>query len=137
MNEDKKIDIGLELLQSMYADTKFVTKDSQPYYILARDTIGKFLYEKEGVFTLKSKLISFLGIELTLILALITTNFKTTFNIDGTLWHAIFIVSAFVNGIYLLLGYKKWNGIKKSYDVDVLTEELGKRGSILDPGNTE
>ena len=127
------IDIGMEFLKNIYTNTDIETKEAQPIFMIHRDTVKSFLHEKIAYFGIYNRVVGYIGIEISLVISLLTASFTDTLGIKGTLIQGIFVVFALIfgclavkDGLYLIKNRKK-------ITVDELTNELGSRGSIIKP----
>jgi len=123
--------IGLEYVMGLYKDAKVETKDPQPIYIFQRDTIKAFLYEKAILLSINARIWGLLGVEVALITALLTAKFRDFSWIKGAHLQGFFIASSVVIAFYVAIDVyrmiKNWGACS----VDILTEELGLRGSRI------
>jgi hypothetical protein len=123
------IDIGEALTKGIYADAKLVLNDVQPIYLLHRDTIRNFLREKRELFGLEAKLLGYFGIELSLLITILTSTFHDWGGINSRVIEAIFYVTSVFFGVKIIFDGYKWYKEKNGLDIDFLSNELGARGS--------
>lgn len=133
--EKPTIDIGAEVAKGMYADAKFEHQEIQPIYILHRDTIRTFLHEKLSLFEQQGKLLGLAGIEVSLVASLVTATFNDWKGIKGGLIEASFLVFSLICGFYLIRELIRWLKYRDSLSVDNLSNELGRRGSVIQPND--
>lgn len=62
-----------------------------------------------------------LGIFITILLVLVTADFRQAFWLSAAVWHAIFIISAVFSFIWLLISFNK---VKERITVDALIEKM-------------
>lgn len=124
-------DIGIEFVKELYTDCKLETNEPQPIFLIYKDTIKTFLHEKIVHLALDAKILGLIGIEISILAALFTATFNDVLNIKGELINALFIAFFFVLGFFLFRDVKRWWQNRKSLTVDALTDELGRRGSII------
>ena len=125
------INVGSEYVKKVYAGSNLETEKAQPIYILYKDTIKSFLYEKQNQFGLTSKLLGFLGIEITIITTLFTATFKDFEYVEGKTIQGFFIALFMIFGFFILKDGFFWIKNKRKNDPENMTQELGKRGSII------
>ena len=130
-DSENQSNIGLEFIKNLYTDTTLETKEPQPFYILQRDTIRTFLHEKIDLLRIQAKFIGLIGIELTLIISLLTTTFKDIWKINANIIQGLFIAFALIIVVYLAKSFTKWLGVYKTLNVDWLSKDLGERGTII------
>ena len=113
-NKQSKNKIGTEFLQNLYSDVSLETKDPQPYYIVHKDTFKTFLYEHKDSLSYGDKALSFLGIDISILVSLFTCDFKTWTGkenkilVDGKTIQGFFICCALVIGIFFVYYGIKW-----------------------------
>lgn len=132
-SEKPTIDIGAEVAKGMYSDVKFEHKEVQPIYVLHRDTVRTFLHEKLSLFEQQGKLLGLLGIEVSLVASLVTATFNDWKGIKGSLIEASFFVFSLICGYYSIRELIRWFNYRDSLTVDSLSNELGERGSVIQP----
>ena len=139
MTNDRKprIDIGMEFIKDLYTGTNLETKDAQPFYILQRDTIRTFLHEKIGEFGISARLLGYLGVEVSIVIALATATFDDFYIFKAHHVQGTFCSFAFIFGFLILKDFKFWYSNKDNMTVDKLAENLGQRGTILKPSSKE
>lgn len=130
------IDIGAEVAKGIYSDVKFEQKEVQPIYVLHRDTIRTFLHEKMALFEQQGKLLGLLGIEVSLVASLLTATFNDWKGIKGSVIEASFIVFSILCGYYIIRESIRWLKYRKELSVDSLSNDLGGRGSVIQPNGT-
>lgn len=132
-SEKPSIDVGVEVAQGIYANAKFETREVQPIYLLHRDTVRTFLHEKISVFSQQGRLLGLAGVEVSLVAALFTATFNDWHGIHGSLIEACFFVCSVIFGIWCIVELVRWLKVRSSLNVDALTNDLGKRGSVIQP----
>jgi hypothetical protein len=132
-NEQSVIDVGAEVANSIYANSRFEHYGVQPIYVLHRDTIRTFLHEKIGAFERKGRILGLAGIEVSLVASLVTATFNDWRGIKGAYIEATFTVLVLVCALYLVRDVWAWLMERASLQVDVLAEDLGHRGSVIKP----
>ena len=137
MNEKPIINIGAEFARSIYSDVKFEHREVQPIFVLHRDTIRTFLHEKLSLFQQQGKFLGLLGIEVSLIVSLVTATFNDWKGIKGSVIEASFFVFSIRCGYYTLRESIRWFGNRNSLSVDSLSNELGGRGSVIRPNDQQ
>ncbi|MBR4823889.1 MAG: hypothetical protein IKZ86_03760 [Spirochaetaceae bacterium] len=136
-NNQSKNKIGTDFLHNLYSDISLETKDPQPYYIVHKDTFKTFLYEHKDSLNYGDKALSFLGIEVSVIVSLFTCDFKNLLGndnkiiVDGKTIQGVFICSALViGGFFLYYGIKWLYNVKKT-SINYMCSELEKKSSLL------
>lgn len=132
-NEKPTIDIGAEVAKGIYSNAKFEHREIQPIYVLHRDTIRTFLHEKLGLFQQQGKLLGLLGIEVSLIASLVTATFNDWKGINGNIIEASFLVFSLICGYCTVSETVQWLRYRDALNVDTLSNELGSRGSVIQP----
>ena len=132
-NEKPTIDIGAEVAKGIYSNVKFEHREVQPIYVLHRDTIRTFLHEKLGLFEQQGKLLGLFGIEVSLIASLVTATFNDWKGIKGNVIEASFLVFSLICGYYTVRESIRWLRYRDTLSVDTLSNELGGRGSVIQP----
>lgn len=129
--------IGTDFLHNLYSEVSLETKDPQPYYIVHKDTFKTFLYEHKESLNYGDKALVFLGIEVSIIVSLLTCSFNDVVGkeskiiVEGNTIQGFFLCSALVIGIFLLYYGIKWLfNIKKS-SINYMCSELEKKSSLL------
>lgn len=130
-NESPPPGIGLEFVKELYLDCKLEPNEPQPIFLIYKDTIKTFLHEKIGHLALNAKILGLIGIEISILAALFTATFNDVWQIKGEMIQALFIVLFFVLGFFLARDFKRWWQNRNSLTVDALTDELGRRASII------
>ena len=131
------LDIAAGVATSLYAKAAFEHNTVQPIYVLHRDTIRTFLHEKIGAMQRSGQLLGLIGIDVSLVAALATTTFRDSFGVPGELIQATFIVCVAICSGYILrwLCLTGWEG--GTLGVDQLVDDLGTRGSVIRPSQSE
>ena len=133
-NGDKQgIDIGMEYFKGIYTNTDIETKEAPPIFMLQRDTVKTFLHEKIGLFGLSSRFLGYIGIEITLIVSLITATFNDWLGLKGNVIEGTFVAFALIIGVIILRDGICCIKTRGKLSVDDLTQDLGSRGSIIKP----
>ena len=132
-SEKPSIDIGAEITKGISYNATFVHRDVQPIYVLHRDTIRTFLHEKLDLFDQQGKLLGLLGIEVSLIASLVTATFNDWKGIKGNVIEASFLVFSLICGCYTVREAIRWLKYRDTLSVDALSNELGGRGSVIQP----
>ena len=126
--------IGTEYIKELYANSTLETEYPQPIFIVYRDTVKTFLHEKKEIVSIQSRFWGFVGIELSVVIALITCNtFTDIWFIKGTVIQGTFVAFSVIFGCFILIQLKKWLFNIKKLNIDKLSDDLGKRGTILMP----
>lgn len=132
-----KSNIGTDFLHNLYSEVSLETKDPQPYYIVHKDTFKTFLYEHKESLNYGDKTLGFLGIEVSIIVSLLTCSFNDVVGkeskiiVEGNTIQGFFLCSALVIGVFLLYYGIKWLfNIKKS-SINYMCSELEKKSSLL------
>ena len=132
-----KNNIGTDFLHNLYSEVSLETKDPQPYYIVHKDTFKTFLYEHKDSLNYGDKALGFLGIEVSIIVSLLTCSFNDVIGkeskiiVEGNTIQGFFLCSALVIGGFLLYYGIKWLcNIKKS-SINYMCDELEKKSSLL------
>ena len=131
-NEKPPIDLGTEFAKNIYSNAKFIANDVQPYFVLHKDTVCSFLHEKRDVLSSEGKLLGLLGIEASLIAALLTATFNDWHGIKGDTIEASFFISTLVFGYFVVREFIVWVSSVRTRSIDALTTELGKRGAVIE-----
>ena len=106
---------------------KFEVNLIQPQYLLHRDTIKSFFYEKKERLESSSKALAYFGIFLSTSISLVTSTFNDFWIFKANFLQLIFLITAlisfgfFCRYIFLFFRYRK------ALEVDSLTDELAKR----------
>jgi len=132
-NEKPNIDIGVEVAKGIYSDVRFEHREVQPIYVLHRDTVRTFLHEKLGLFGQQGHFLGLFGIEVSLIASLVTATFNDWKGIKGSVIEASFLVSSVICGCYTAREFFRWIKYRETLKVDLLSNELGGRGSVIQP----
>jgi hypothetical protein len=133
MENSKNSNFGIDYLKGLYTNTTLVTKEPQPFYILARDTIKSFLHEKLDLLRQRSMFVTYLGVEITLIAALLTSSFKDFWFIKANIIQGTFIAFSLIIGFFMIKSAITSLRNFKSLKVDSLTNDLGEKGTIIRP----
>jgi hypothetical protein len=136
-DNNKSIDIGMEYLKGIYTNTDIETKEAQPIFILQRDTVRTFLHEKIEDLGLSARVLGYIGIEITLLAALVTTTFNDWLGLKGNVIEGVFIAFFVIIGILVVKDGVVLFKNKDKLTVDELTQDLGIRGSIIRPCNKQ
>jgi hypothetical protein len=132
-NEKSTIDIAVEISKAIYSNVKFEHRGVQPIYVLHRDTVQTFLHEKLGLFEQQGKLLGLWGIEVSLIASLVTATFNDWLGIKGAVIEASFWVVSIICGYHIVRESIRWRKYRDTLSVDALSNELGGRGSVIQP----
>lgn len=137
--KDPGLTVADDVVRQLYADCDLVVHDSQPVFLLQRDTIKSFLHEKAGVIAAEARFLAYLSIELSLIAALVTATFQDFWKIKAQTIEGTFVAFTFIIGILMIRDGTAWVRSRKKATPDALTEELGSRGARITPKarNTE
>lgn len=127
------IDIGTAVANGIYANVTFEHQEVQPIYVIHRDTVKAFFHETKHRLSQEGKLLGILGIELSLIVSLVTATFNPWLGLKGEVIEASFFVLSVIFGVFLILETVSWLANGGKVKIDALTDELGKRGSIIRP----
>ncbi len=136
-NEKSSPDIGIEVAKGIYSNVVFEHREVQPIYLLHRDTVRTFLHEKLALFEHKGKLLGLVGIEVSLVASLVTATFNDWKGIKGSVIEAAFWVTTLVGIYYLLKELSVWYRNRNGLSVDALAQDLGSRGSVIKPSQSE
>ena len=128
-----KPSLSKALTDSIYSDTQLEHKDVQPIYILQRDTIRSFFYEKISDMSSESQFYCYLGIAITLLATVITATFTDIWIVKAELIKSTFLILTIYFIIKLIISGIKWIKTRNSNSPSALTDELGSRGSIIKP----
>lgn len=131
------IDIGMEYLKGIYTNTDIETKEAQPIYILQRDTVRTFLHEKIEALGLSTKVLGYVGIEITLIASLVTASFNDWMGLKGSVIEGAFVTFSIIVAALIIKDGTCWLKNRNKLSVDVLAEDLGGRGSIIKPNGKQ
>ena len=71
-----------------------------------------------------------LGIVISLIAALVATDFKDTLNIKGDAWEAIFIIALFLSIIWLAIVFYKIFRNRNKRDINYIIQKIKKRENL-------
>lgn len=134
-NEKPLIDVGAAVANGIYSDVKIVHNQVQPFFILHKDSIRNFFHEKYRIFEMQGRLLGLVGITLSLIASLLTATFNDWHGIKGSLIEACFVVSTVISTLFTLKDFSDWWKNKGNMSVDQLSDELGRRGSVIQPEN--
>lgn len=127
------IDIGTAVAKGMYSNVTFEHQEVQPIYVIHRDTVKAFFHETKHRLSQEGRILGILGIELSLLASLLTATFNDWHGVRAPLIEASFLVLSVLFGGYLVLDLIRWLHSGGKVRVDALTEELGKRGSVIRP----
>ena len=133
MENNNSSNLGLDYLKGLYTNTTLVTKEPQPFYILARDTIKAFLHEKLNLLNKKSLFLTYLGVEVTIIAALLTSSFKDFWFVKANIVQGTFVAFSIIFGFFTIKSGISSLKYLNSLKVDNLTKELGEKGTIIRP----
>ena len=136
-SDDKKGKIGTDVISSLYTSPKLFVLDAHPHFILHRDTLRAFLFEKQGLFGLRERVIGWIGIEISLITTLIISTFHDWRGIPAAVLQAVFIVVAGIIAILFTVDCFKLIRYRGDLSIDTLSDELGTRGAVLKPEQLE
>jgi hypothetical protein len=125
--------IDTNFIGNLYTDVELITEDPQPIYILYRDTIKSFIQEKIDILGIQAKAFGLLGIEVTIITTLLTAKFEDFGLIKANIFQGTFIAFSIILGFYIIVSIKDWWKNRKLISIDYMINELGRRGSMLDP----
>ena len=125
--------IGLEYYKNLYKNTKVKTRDPQPIYILARDTIRTFLHEKKDLLGLRARVLGLIGIEITLISALATAQFSSFWKLGSHIVLGLFTAFTLIVGLCILASVLTWIRHFSDTNIDSLADDLGSRGTEICP----
>jgi hypothetical protein len=125
--------IASDVVGHIYSDADVVVQESQVLFVLHKDTIKTFLHEKLSVVAAESRFLAYIGIELTLVGALISSDFKDTLFMSAALIKGLFLAFSFIVGAAGIINFVRFRKNARCCTPDKLTEELGKRGSIIVP----
>lgn len=136
-SEDKKGKIGTEVINNLYTSPRLMVADAQPHFILHRDTLRAFLFEKLGIFGLRERILGWIGVEVSVVATLTTTTFHDWHGISANVIQAVFLVVGAIIGVLFMVDCLRVVRNWSSLSVDALTDDLGGRGAILKPDNGE
>ncbi len=127
------------ITNQMYANTKFEHNETQPIYLLHRDTIRSFFHEKINLFGLAGKLSTSFGLFLSCGTTLLTSTFHETKWVKADLIENIFTILTFGALIFSIYQSIKYLTTRNELTVNALTEDLSKRsiGSMTDKPETK
>ena len=123
--------IGIAFVKELYTDCKLETNEPQSIYLLYRDTIKTFLHEKVSLLALDAKIFGLIGIEISILVSLLTAKFEDFWIIKGNLIFGTFFAFLIILGVFIAIDAKNWWKARKALSVDALTDDLGARGSII------
>ena len=124
---------GVTFLNSLFNNAKLVTKQPQPIYILHRDTIKTFMHEHRRLLSLTDRLLSLIGVEISIVLTLLTASFFVVFGIPSDTVKGIFISFAIGIGAWLLITLFQYLKERKNLSIDKIVDDLGKQGTVIQP----
>lgn len=125
--------IGIDYLSSLYNEAELVTEKPQPIYILQRDTVKAFLYEKKSTISIVDRFLALLGVEITIIVTLFTATFTSILGLGGENIKGIFICLSLILAVWLIVTIIKMVQVSSKMSIDAISDELGKLGTIIQP----
>lgn len=131
--ETNKKHIGLDYLTDIYTDSEIETENPQPLYILYKDTIKTFLYEKLDDLKKGGLVWGYIGAEITIIATLLTTEPSGVWIISGKTIKGVFLALALLLGFLIWLSRNHISWPKSEATMEDLVCELGRRGTIIKP----
>jgi hypothetical protein len=126
MNDDSN-QIASNITSQLNKNLTFETNLIQPQYLLHRDTIKSFFYEKKDRLESSGKALAYFSIFLSTLISLLSSTFNDVWIIKANFLETIFLVTTIVSfGLFCryIFSYNKY---KKELEVDALTDELSKR----------
>lgn len=136
-NKQNKNNIATGFFENLYSDVSLETKDPQPYYIIHKDTFKTFLYEHKDSLNYGDKVLSFLGIDISILVSLFTCDFRNWIGnedkilVDGKTIQGFFICCALVIGIFFVYYGIKWICNFKKSSINFMCSELEEKSSLL------
>ena len=129
--------IASHITSELNESTRFQVNLIQPQYLLYRDTIRAFFYEKKERLESGGKALAYLGISLSTFISLSSSTFNDLWFIKAKYLELGFGIS-FLISLFLFLKHLVLYLIhRKELEVDSLTDELARRSAATMSGDKE
>jgi hypothetical protein len=129
--------IASHITSELSESTRFQVNLIQPQYLLYRDTIRAFFYEKKERLESGGKALAYLGISLSTFISLSSSTFNDLWFIKAKYLEFSFGI-AFVISLLLFLKHSALYLIyRKELEVNSLTDELARRSAATMSGDQE
>jgi len=131
--KDPGVAVADDVVKRLYNDYDFVVEESQPVFVLQKDTIKAFLHEKAGVIAAEARCLAYLGIELSIFAALATATFQDFWVFKGPTVQGTFVAFSIIFGVLVAREGWRWFCGGRTATPEKLTDELGARGAKITP----
>ncbi len=124
MAETKPPEILIELDRKVWGSSNVVTNISQEYLITTIDKVKLCLFEHQGDLRVQSGWILPTGIFIPVVATLVAAQFNDFLGLSAAVWNAIYLLAAFISGVWLLIALRKAWRSRKRGSVEVLVDRL-------------
>lgn len=108
----------------MTKQTTIHTNLKQEIVCTTKDKMKLTLQEYRDAVEARQKVVTWGGITLSLLLALVTSSPKDAFGLTAEVWNAIFIVVFFFGAVSTVISFVKLASTHKKRDIDVVCQEI-------------
>lgn len=124
MAETNPPEILIELDRKVLGSSNVVTNISQEYLITTIDKVKLCLLEHQGDLRAQSGWILPTGIFIPVVATLVAAQFNDFLGLSAAVWNAIYLLAAFISGVWLLNALRKAWRSRKRGSVEALVNRL-------------
>jgi hypothetical protein len=124
-DKDTKSRIGTAVVSDLYANVTFEkgNTDVDVYFVTHKQSVKAYLLEKREILGLNGKLLGVAGIEITIVLSILSGTFQEVAGVKPETVKGIFAGLAIAVGVYFIkLCYDKYVNWKKETITDLLQD---------------